>query len=440
MELHYNAAGHAHAVSSTSSGESYSYDANGNMISRTYQGVTYTLSYDAENRLVQITGGSLNAQYSYDGNGTRVKAVVGTETTLYVGETFESRYSPNIPPVPLPIPPGEPPLNTEWRTYYQAAGARFAIRTQGGSHPNGGDLTTLLSDHLGSTVASVDAYNNVTRQLYDPWGEDRGGTSVLPTSRKFTGQMQAEVGLYFYNARWVDVYLNRWLQPDSIIPDPGNVLDWDRYSYVRNNPLKYSDPSGHCVYGVTASSTGINWAAACAGYNPSYNYGSGAASTSTIVIQSPPGVISPSYSNYYSNYGAASYIPVSSGYFTSSGSYSASEIQAQMANNGNIGRTSNETDGGDFANPDPNQNRPKFELADRGESRGRHYPTTEAERRALQTIMEDPLKGNRIDVEMQDTRWPVEEGWVKMEYKSGKVTIHYVLNIDLAEVDDFKFK
>jgi RHS repeat-associated protein len=246
MTLNYNAAGHAHAVSSTSTGESYSYDANGNMTSRTYQGVTYTLSYDAENRLVQITGGSLNAQYIYDGNGARVKALVGSEQTIYIRDYFESRYSPTtIPPVPLPIPPGEPPLNTEWRTYYQAGGARFAIRTQGGSHPTGGDLTTLLSDHLGSTVAAVDANNNVTRQLYDPWGEDRDVTSVLPTSRKFTGQVQAEVGLYFYNARWVDVYLNRWLQPDSIIPDPGNVLDWDRYSYVRNNPVNFSDPSGH---------------------------------------------------------------------------------------------------------------------------------------------------------------------------------------------------
>ena len=33
--------------------------------------------------------------------------------------------------------------------------------------------------------------------------------------------------------------------PDSIIPDPYNLLDWDRYSYVRNNPLKYTDPDGH---------------------------------------------------------------------------------------------------------------------------------------------------------------------------------------------------
>ena len=60
--------------------------------------------------------------------------------------------------------------------------------------------------------------------------------------------------MYYYGARWYDAYLNRWIQPDSIIPDPGNSLDWDRYSYVRNNPIKYTDPSGHdvdCAVGET---------------------------------------------------------------------------------------------------------------------------------------------------------------------------------------------
>jgi len=52
-------------------------------------------------------------------------------------------------------------------------------------------------------------------------------------------------GLMFYVARFYDSYLNRWIQPDSIVPDPGNSTDWDRYSYVRNNPLKYRDSSGH---------------------------------------------------------------------------------------------------------------------------------------------------------------------------------------------------
>jgi len=54
-------------------------------------------------------------------------------------------------------------------------------------------------------------------------------------------------GLYFYNARYYDSYLNRFLSPDSIIPDSQNVLDWDRYQYVRSNPVNFNDPSGYMV-------------------------------------------------------------------------------------------------------------------------------------------------------------------------------------------------
>ncbi len=36
-------------------------------------------------------------------------------------------------------------------------------------------------------------------------------------------------------------------KPSSLIPQPGNVAAWDRYAYVRNNPLRYTDPSGHCT-------------------------------------------------------------------------------------------------------------------------------------------------------------------------------------------------
>jgi hypothetical protein len=39
----------------------------------------------------------------------------------------------------------------------------------------------------------------------------------------------------------------RWFQPDTIIPNPYDPQSWDRYSFVRNNPLRFVDPSGHDV-------------------------------------------------------------------------------------------------------------------------------------------------------------------------------------------------
>jgi hypothetical protein len=49
----------------------------------------------------------------------------------------------------------------------------------------------------------------------------------------------------FYHARYYAPYLNRWIQPDTIIPDPASPQSLNRYSYVRNNPLRFVDPSGH---------------------------------------------------------------------------------------------------------------------------------------------------------------------------------------------------
>lgn len=45
-------------------------------------------------------------------------------------------------------------------------------------------------------------------------------------------------------------YINRFIQPDSLIPDPSNPQAWNRFSYVLDNPINYSDPSGHCYTGA----------------------------------------------------------------------------------------------------------------------------------------------------------------------------------------------
>ncbi len=49
----------------------------------------------------------------------------------------------------------------------------------------------------------------------------------------------------YYNARYYDSALGLFLSPDTLIPDPGAVIDYNRFAYVRNNPLRFSDPSGH---------------------------------------------------------------------------------------------------------------------------------------------------------------------------------------------------
>jgi RHS repeat-associated protein len=92
-------------------------------------------------------------------------------------------------------------------------------------------------------------------QTYCAYGRKRSGTSTftcgsgnsLPTDHTFTGQKLDGSGLQYFNARYYDPTLGTFISPDSLIPDPGNVYDWNRYMYTRGNPLKYTDPSGRML-------------------------------------------------------------------------------------------------------------------------------------------------------------------------------------------------
>ena len=143
--------------------------------------------------------------------------------------------------------------------YYYAGSTRIAMRTGAGTNETG--LLWLFGDHLGSTsrAANEDGtpYAN-GEQGYKPWGEKRypTGASGLPTTYRFTGERQETgvgpsggEGLYWVGSRWLDPYLNRWIQPDSLIPGMDNPQRWDRFGYVLNNPLRYTDPSGHSPAG-----------------------------------------------------------------------------------------------------------------------------------------------------------------------------------------------
>lgn len=62
----------------------------------------------------------------------------------------------------------------------------------------------------------------------------------------FTGQREdAYVNLTEMEARWYDPVIGRWISPDSIIPEAGNLQALNRFSYVLGNPLRYNDPTGH---------------------------------------------------------------------------------------------------------------------------------------------------------------------------------------------------
>jgi RHS repeat-associated protein len=214
---------------------------------RTVGGVTYNLTYDAENRLTAMSGAT-TASFVYDGDGNRVKGTVSGVTTTYIGTYFEWTGS-----------------TSSMKKYYYDGRTRVAMRTGNSTLPTTG-LNWLLNDHLGSTSITADSSGNRTGELrYKGWGEIRFTYGTTPTSYHFTGQRQESSlggsdGLYYYNARYYDPYLNRWIQPDTIVPQSTQgVQAWDRFAYANNNPLRYTDPTGHTI------SCGDGEAGACGG-------------------------------------------------------------------------------------------------------------------------------------------------------------------------------
>jgi RHS repeat-associated protein len=101
-------------------------------------------------------------------------------------------------------------------------------------------LNYLFGDHLGSTSITADSSGARAGELmYKPWGESRFTWGSTPTTYRFTGQReQAEIGLYYYGARWYDVSIGRFAQADTLIPGAGNAQAWDRYAGMLNNSLR----------------------------------------------------------------------------------------------------------------------------------------------------------------------------------------------------------
>jgi RHS repeat-associated protein len=115
---------------------------------------------------------------------------------------------------------------------------------------DGDGLHYLLIDHLDSIVRVLDSNRSLeTDERYLHFGELRDTSGITETDFAFTGQRNlSDVGLMDYNARWYSPSIGRFVSPDTLIAQPGNPQALNRYAYAANNPLRYTDPSGHLYY------------------------------------------------------------------------------------------------------------------------------------------------------------------------------------------------
>jgi RHS repeat-associated protein len=109
-------------------------------------------------------------------------------------------------------------------------------------------------DHLGSTTVNSDETGaEAGRYRYDPWGKPLSGNltaSAVGTGNRgrvwqMSGHEHLVGGLIHMNGRIYDPVLGRFLSADIVVQMPHNVQSYNRYSYVLNNPLGYTDPSGY---------------------------------------------------------------------------------------------------------------------------------------------------------------------------------------------------
>jgi RHS repeat-associated protein len=165
----------------------------------------------------------------------------------------------------------------------------FALHVQREGNLNGKPATSTSyfhHDHLGSIAAVSNAAGVVVeRMAYDPWGKRRfpNGTDDrldalygVSTDRGYTMHEHLdEMGIIHMNGRVYDPLNGRFMSADPFIQSPGNLQSYNRYAYVMNNPLAYTDPSGYisfkkCVRAVVVIAVAV--------YAPMYIYSAWAGS------------------------------------------------------------------------------------------------------------------------------------------------------------------
>lgn len=262
-----------HRISqATHSGQSwfYDYDANGNVKSASHGSInpfngkffeTYTafnLPRDASVKQAGIPTSYLN--WVYDGGHNRVREVSSVHGTTYFMGGYE-RVERDRTDVATANNGSAYTGCLEERTYIATPEGMVGLITNRSASCAGGATSAPAywhKDHLGSLVAVTDASQQVTARFrFDPWGLRQCGSGANFNTwtvacnaqnneeRGFTGhEMLDELGFVHMNGRLYDPITGRMLQADPIIQDAYNSQNYNRYSYVLNNPLSMTDPTG----------------------------------------------------------------------------------------------------------------------------------------------------------------------------------------------------
>lgn len=152
----------------------------------------------------------------------------------------------------------------------------------------------LHTDYLGSiTSISNQSGTVVERYAYDAWGRrvNPGNWNQPDTrtnlimDRGYTGHEHLDAfELINMNGRVYDPAVAMFISADPVIKDPGDPLNYNRYSYVLNNPFKYTDPSGYIPMPKYPTNPDIASEGGGAGSGMSEDFGFGKAMYQVMLI------------------------------------------------------------------------------------------------------------------------------------------------------------
>ena len=210
----------------------YTYDNNGNMLSRSTGGNTDTFTYDAENRLISAniqSGASPGiSSYTYDDDGLRTSATITGATTSFLLDKNRD-YA---------------------QVVLERTGSTSVKYTHGhrliSQDRNGLGMRFHLSDGQLSTRQLLSQAGLLTDSCtYDAFGELLASTGTTTNSYRYTGeQFDANTNFYYLRARYYDPARGRFNVTDPLEGRATTPVSMHRYLYADADPVNKIDPSG----------------------------------------------------------------------------------------------------------------------------------------------------------------------------------------------------
>ncbi|NMP21578.1 RHS repeat-associated core domain-containing protein [Sulfobacillus harzensis] len=251
---------------------SWTYDANGNMLSKTANGTITNLSYNAANEMTQ--NGSYT--YTYDANGNLTGSSAGLSLSYNAANQTTSITPAGGSADPMTYSGvGQANRLTEGSNAYQtdvtgisamtnSSGTDYFTRTPSGQlisdrTPSG--TYYYLLDAQGSVVGLTNGSGTlVDSYTYEPYGGIQSQTQNVAQPFKWIGAVyDSATGLYHIGARYYDPNFDRWTQMDPsgyASVNPMNPQTLDLYTYAADNPINYVDSTGYFWHG---SHLRVNW-------------------------------------------------------------------------------------------------------------------------------------------------------------------------------------